>query len=278
MIKAILLDLDGTLLTDQKLISPKTKETLLRVQEDGVKVVLASGRPKRGIELFSDELRLHEFGGLIVSSNGACVTDARTNETLFEKTIRLEDASAILDHLSTFDVIPMINDETYMYVNDVFSGMLELNGKPFNIIEYESRGGRFQLREEPRLADAITFPVYKILVAGQPDYLQSHADSLAGPFTDRVTGMFTAAMYYEFTDLGIDKARALDHVFRERGIDREHVIAFGDGHNDRSIIEYAGIGVAMDNAVEDIKAIANEITLSNNHDGIATVLSRYLTT
>lgn len=55
------------------------------------------------------------------------------------------------------------------------------------------------------------------------------------------------------------------------------VLAFGDGHNDRSIIEYAGIGGAMDNAVEDIKAIANEITLSNNHDGIATVLSRYLT-
>lgn len=278
MIKAILLDLDGTLLNDQKLISPQTKQTLLDLQAEGVKVVLASGRPKRGIEPFAEELRLHEYGGLLVSSNGACVTDARTNETLFEQAIDQDDAIAILDHLTGFDVIPMINDETYMYVNDVFSGMLELNGKPFNIIEYESRGGRFQLREEPRLADAIAFPIYKILVAGQPDYLQAHADLLAGPFTDRVTGMFTAAMYFEFTDLGIDKARALDHVFREIGIDREHVIAFGDGHNDRSIIEYAGIGVAMDNAVEDIKAIANEITLSNNHDGIATVLSRYLAT
>ena len=278
MIKAILLDLDGTLLNDQKLISPQTKQTLLDLQADGVKVVLASGRPKRGIELFADELRLYEYGGLIVSSNGACVTDAVTNETLFEQAIHRDDASAILDHLTNFDVIPMINDETYMYVNDVFRGMLELNGKPFNIIEYESRGGRFQLREEPRLADAIKFPIYKILVAGQPDYLQAHATSLAGPFSGRVTGMFTADMYYEFTDLGIDKARALDHVFQDFGISREHVIAFGDGHNDRSIIEYAGIGVAMKNAVEDIKAIANEITLSNNLDGIATVLSRYLTT
>lgn len=278
MIQAILLDLDGTLLTDQKMISPRTKQILLDLQAEGKKVVLASGRPKRGIEPFAEELRLHEYGGLIVSSNGACVTDAATNETLFEQAIHPNDARAILDHLTGFDVIPMINDETYMYVNDVFNGMLELNGEPFNIIEYESRGGRFRLREAPRLADAIHFPVYKILVAGQPDYLQAHAASLAAPFTDRVTGMFTAAMYYEFTDLGIDKARALNHVFREIGIDREHVIAFGDGHNDRSIIEYAGIGVAMGNAVEDILTIATEVTTSNNEDGIATVLSRYLTT
>lgn len=260
------------------MISPRTKQTLLDLQADGIKVVLASGRPKRGIEPFADEIRLHEYGGLIVSSNGACVTDATTNETLFEQAIHPNDARAILDHLTGFDVIPMINDETYMYVNDVFSGMLELNGEPFNIIEYESRGGRFRLREAPCLADAIDFPVYKILVAGQPDYLKAHAASLAGPVTDRVTGMFTAAMYYEFTDLGIDKARALDHVFQNFNISRDRVIAFGDGHNDRSIIEYAGIGVAMGNAVEDILAIATEVTTSNNEDGIATVLSRYLTT
>ncbi len=76
MIKAILLDLDGTLLNDQKLISPQTKQTLLDLQDEGVKVFLASGRPKQGIEPFADELRLHEYGGLLVSSNGACVTDA----------------------------------------------------------------------------------------------------------------------------------------------------------------------------------------------------------
>ena len=278
MIQAILLDLDGTLLTDQKMISPRTKQTLLDLQAKGVKVVLASGRPKRGIEPFAKELMLHEYGGLIVSSNGACVTDATTNETLFEQAIDPMDASAILDHLTKFDVIPMINDETYMYVTDVFNGMLELNGEPFNIIEYESRGGRFQLREERRLAEAINFPVYKILVAGQPEYLQAHAASLAGPFTDRVTGMFTAAMYYEFTDLGIDKAKALDHVLQDFGINREHTIAFGDGHNDRSLLEYAGIGIAMGNAVDDILAIATEVTTSNNEEGIASVLSRYLTT
>ncbi|WP_445001607.1 Cof-type HAD-IIB family hydrolase [Exiguobacterium alkaliphilum] len=276
MIQAVLLDLDGTLLNDQKMISPKTKETLLSLQANGIRVVLASGRPKRGIEPFATELKLEQYGGLIVSSNGACVTDATTGETLFEQAIDRDVARAILDHLTGFDVIPMLNDETYMYVNDVFSGMLELNGEPFNIIKYESRGGRFQLREEPRLADAIAFPVYKILVAGQPDYLQANADAMSQPFNQQVTGMFTANMYYEFTDYGIDKARALDHVFQQVGIARDQTIAFGDGHNDRSMLEYAGISVAMDNAVDAIKAIATDVTRSNNEEGIAHHLARYL--
>ncbi|MEW8966741.1 Cof-type HAD-IIB family hydrolase [Exiguobacterium alkaliphilum] len=276
MIQAVLLDLDGTLLNDQKMISPKTKETLLSLQANGIRVVLASGRPKRGIEPFATELKLEQYGGLIVSSNGACVTDATTGETLFEQAIDRDVARAILDHLTGFDVIPMLNDETYLYVNDVFSGMLELNGEPFNIIEYESRGGRFQLREEPRLADAIAFPVYKILVAGQPDYLQANADAMSQPFNQQVTGMFTANMYYEFTDYGIDKARALDHVFQQVGIARDQTIAFGDGHNDRSMLEYAGISVAMDNAVDAIKAIATDVTRSNNEEGIAHHLARYL--
>lgn len=276
MIQAVLLDLDGTLLNDQKMISPKTKETLLSLQANGIRIVLASGRPKRGIEPFATELKLEQYGGLIVSSNGACVTDATTGETLFEQAIDRDVARAILDHLTGFDVIPMLNDETYMYVNDVFSGMLELNGEPFNIIKYESRGGRFQLREEPRLADAIAFPVYKILVAGQPDYLQANVDDMSQPFNQQVTGMFTANMYYEFTDYGIDKARALDHVFQQVGIASDQTIAFGDGHNDRSMLEYAGISVAMDNAVDAIKAIATDVTRSNNEEGIALHLARYL--
>lgn len=277
MIKAILLDMDGTLLNDQKRISPHTRQVLIDLQKIGVKVTLASGRPKKGMVDFSHELRLHEFNGLLVSSNGACVTDAKTNETLFEQPLSTKDATEILDHLTQFDVIPMINDEEYMYVNDVFNGMLHYNEQPFNIIQYEARGGHFKLREADRLAEIIDFPVYKILVAGEPEYLVEHSPAMLEPFQHKVNGMFTAKMFFEFTDHGIDKAKALTKVFQELEIDASDVIAFGDGHNDRSIIEFAGIGVAMENAVDDIKSIADEITLSNNHDGIAKVLSRYLT-
>ncbi|WP_214777444.1 Cof-type HAD-IIB family hydrolase [Exiguobacterium sp. s22] len=277
MIQAILLDLDGTLLNDDKMITEQTKRTLLALQAQGVKVVLASGRPKRGMIRYAEELKLNEFDGLIVSSNGACVTDASTGDTLFEQAMQIDDVRSILEHLENYEVIPMINDDTYMYVRDVFEGQLDVNGKLINIIEYESRGGQFQLREEPSLIDIIDFPVHKILVAGEPSYLRENDPALAAPFKGRVTSMFTAAMYYEFTDLGIDKAKALRHVFKELGIDRDQVIAFGDGHNDRSIIEYAGIGIAMGNAVDAVIDIATEVTTSNNDDGISKILERYVT-
>lgn len=96
------------------------------------------------------------------------------------------------------------------------------------------------------------------------------------PFKDKLSCMFTGPFYFEFTAKGIDKAKALDTVLSPMGLKREELIAFGDGHNDASMIKYAGIGVAMENAVDDLKAIANEITLSNEEDGIAYTLSKYI--
>ena len=88
--------------------------------------------------------------------------------------------------------------------------------------------------------------------------------------------MFTGPFYFEFTAKGIDKAEALDTVLIPMGYQKNEMIAFGDGHNDASMVKYAGIGVAMENAVDDLKAIANEITLSNEEDGIAYTLSKYI--
>lgn len=94
------------------------------------------------------------------------------------------------------------------------------------------------------------------------------------PFEGSVTGVFTATMYYEFAAFGVGKS--LRYVISKEGIEPRDIIAFGDGQNDRSIIEYAGVGVSMGNAVEEIKRIADEITLSNNEDGIEVFLDRYL--
>ena len=96
------------------------------------------------------------------------------------------------------------------------------------------------------------------------------------PFKDSLSCMFTAPFYFEFTAKGIDKAKALDTVLTPMGYKREEIIAFGDGHNDISIIKYAGIGIAMDNAVDVLKKVADEITFSNDEDGIAHILNKCL--
>lgn len=276
IIKAIVLDIDGTLLNTGKIISEKTKQALIAAQEKGIKVILASGRPTTGMLELAEQLEMTKYEGFLVSYNGARVTDCLTKKVLFNQAMSIETGQAILEHLKKFDVIPMIDKEDYLYVNDVYSGMLDLPDGAFNIIEYEARGGNFKLSEIDDLAAFATFPINKILIAAQPEYLQKIAPALHAPFDEIVTAAFSAPFYFEFTDKGIDKAKALNTVFPEMGIHSENIIAFDDGHNDRSIIEYAGIGVAMGNAVDALKEIADDVTLSCDEDGIAAGLEKYL--
>ena len=276
IIKAIVLDIDGTLLNTGKIISEKTKQALIAAQEKGIKVILASGRPTTGMLELAEQLEMTKYEGFLVSYNGARVTDCLTKKVLFNQAMSIETGQAILEHLKKFDVIPMIDKEDYLYVNDVYSGMLDLPDGAFNIIEYEARGGNFKLSEIDDLAAFATFPINKFLIAAQPEYLQKIAPALHAPFDEIVTAAFSAPFYFEFTDKGIDKAKALNTVFPEMGIHSENIIAFGDGHNDRSIIEYAGIGVAMGNAVDALKEIADDVTLSCDEDGIAAGLEKYL--
>lgn len=276
-IKAIVLDIDGTLLNDQKEISEKTKDSLLRAQESGVKVVLASGRPLAAMLKFSKELNMEQHHGLLLSNNGACVTDCSTTETLFSQSISDEVGKEILAHLENFEVKPMIANNDYMYVNNVYDCMITAPPHGLkNIIEYESRSGNFKLCEVDNLAAFVDFPLHKILIAGEPDYLSQNWKEIMRPFEGRVNGFFSAPFYFEFADKGIDKAYALDKSLQPLGIKPENVISFGDGENDTSIIAYAGIGVAMGNAIDSLKESANEITLSNNEDGIAHLLAKYL--
>lgn len=277
-IKAIVLDIDGTLLNDEKKISKKTKESLIQAQKNGVKVILASGRPYAAMTEIATELKMDQYAGLIVSYNGANVCRADDGKEFFSQTLSTELSKEILEHLKQFDVIPMIVQKEYMYVNNVYNCMLDLDEPlgQFNIIEYESRGGNFLLCEQKDLANFVDFPLHKILIAGQPEYLKNYSEEILAPFKHKVSGVFSAPMYFEFTDQGIDKALALNHALNSLDITPDQVVSFGDGHNDLSLIDYAGIGVAMGNAVEELKNAADRITLSNNEDGIAVVLSEIL--
>lgn len=277
-IKAIVLDIDGTLLNDDKQLTAKTKAALIDAQKKGIKVILASGRPTSGMLKFVDELHMDQFDGLIVSYNGALVLDVSSQKELFSQPLSIENSKSILDHLKSFDVKPMIAKDEYMYVNNVFDRILDLgdSGGLFNIIEYESRGGNFQLCEKEDLAAFVDFPLHKILVAAQPEYLQENWEKILAPFEQSVSGMFSAPMYFEFTDKGIDKANALEQTLKPLGIHKEHIVSFGDGHNDLSLINYAGIGIAMGNAVAELKETADKITASNNEDGIAVALAELL--
>lgn len=276
-IKVIIMDVDGTLTNNKKVITPKTKEVLLKAEELGVRLILASGRPTSGLMDISRELKMDEYHGLLVSYNGSKVIDCETNEVLFNQAMSIEEGKAVLEHMKRFDrVRPMIDKDDYMYVTNVYDNYINWNGKPFNVIEYESRGGKFKLCEVDDLAEFLDYPINKILTTSDPEYLQEHYQEMMEPFKNKLSCMFTGPFYFEFTAQGIDKARALDSVLKPMGFKQEEMIAFGDGQNDASIIQYAGIGVAMENAVDSLKEMADEITLSNEDDGIAVSLYQHI--
>lgn len=275
-IKAIVMDVDGTLTNDKKEITPKTREVLLKAQEQGILLILASGRPTTGLVEMGKVLEMDKNNGLFISYNGSKVINFQTGEELFNEPLKLEDAKAVLEHMKKFEIKPMIDKGDYMYVNDVYNCMIRFRGEPFNVIKYESRGGNYKLCEIDDLAAFVDYPLNKILTAGEPEYLQEHYIEMMEPFKDKLNCMFTGPFYFEFTAKDIDKAKALDTVLKPLDITADEVIAFGDGHNDLSIIKYAGTGVAMENAVADLKEAADEITLSNEQDGIAESLLKHI--
>ena len=275
-IRVIVMDVDGTMTNHKKEITPKTKAALKKAQESGVKLILASGRPDSGLSDFAIELEMSRHHGLLVSFNGSRVIDCQTGEVLFNETMTVEQGKAVLEHMKGFNVRPMIDKENYMYVNDVYDCMIKHGEQEINIIQYESRGGKYKLCEMDDLAAFVDYPLNKILTAGDPIYLKEHFREMMEPFKDTLNCMFTAPFYFEFTAQGIDKAKALEAVLNPMGYMQDEIIAFGDGQNDKTMIQYAGIGVAMDNAVEELKEVADEITLSNEDDGIAVSLYKHI--
>lgn len=276
MSKIIILDIDGTLLNSQKVITQKTREALIHAQENGNRLILASGRPTSAMNQLADQLEMTKHHGILVSYNGSRVVDCQSGKVLFNKPLSVEEGKAVLEHLKQFDVIPMLEGGEYFYVNDVYHNEIIWNGNKINIIEYESRGGGYLLCEKKDLANYLDYEVNKILVAGQPEYLLEHSEQIAEPFKESLNCMFTAAFYFEFTAKGIDKAKALETVFSLEDIHSQDVIAFGDGHNDISMLKMANISVAMGNAVEEVKQAADIVTLSNDEDGIAHALADIL--
>jgi len=274
-LKFIVMDVDGTLLNSKKKLSKETKDALMKCQEQGIRVILASGRPSSGLAKLALELEMQKHHGMIVSYNGSKIHDCETDEILFNEPMTLIEAKAVLEHLKSFNVYPMIDKDKYMYVNNVFAPPILFQNKELNIIEYEARGGNYLLCEKSDLVAFIDFAPNKILTAGQIEYLEENYQKMMEPFKDSLSCMFTAPFYFEFTAKGIDKAKALDTALSKLGFGPENLIAFGDGHNDISMIRYAGIGIAMDNAVLELKEVADFVTDSHDFDGIAKALYQH---
>lgn len=276
-IKAIALDIDGTLTNDEKVITPRTRDALLAAQKAGVKVVLASGRPTQGLKALGAQLKLAEYHGLYTAFGGAYVEDAATQECYFNQAIPEAELRALIEHIKQFDVIAWLNEGRSLFVTDVYHCMISDGaGGTMNIVKYERDACDLRIVEVDDLMERAGNPQNKLLCAGDPEYLAEHYHEISAPFEETLSASFTAPWYYEFMPRGVDKAQALETALAKLGIDASEVVAFGDAQNDVSMLTWAGTGVAMGNATPETKAAADMVTLDNNHDGIAEALAKLL--
>lgn len=264
--KILVLDLDGTLTNKKKEITEHTRETLIRAQEAGVKIVLASGRPTYGIMPLARQLELDKYEGYILAYNGGQIIDCKTGELMYEN---------VLDPA----VYP------YLYECAKSNGFQILSYKDEYIIsenaddqyvQHEAFLNRMPSKTVENFLDVINFPVAKCLIVGDPEPLAQLEPVMKKELESKMNVFRSEPFFLELVAKGIDKARCLAVLLEELGMTPDEMMACGDGFNDLSMIEYAGLGVAMANAQEVVRQAANYITLSNEEDGVAHAVEKFM--
>lgn len=264
--KMLVLDLDGTLTNNYKEITPRTKEALMQAQAKGVRVVLASGRPTYGITPIANELMLTNHGGFILAFNGGKIIDYTSRETVFEQTIGKPEVEALYNAADKAG-LAILTYQDYGIVT---------TQKDNNYVEHEAFINKLPVTQCDNFVEDLQYPINKCLIVGDPTPLHELELQLSKDLFGQVEVYRSAGFFLECVPPGVDKAKSLERLLAMVNIDKDDVIAVGDGFNDLSMIEYAGLGIAMDNAPEEVKSRANFVTSSNEEDGVAKVIEKFI--
>lgn len=266
-IKVLALDLDGTLTNDQKEVTPRTRAALDAAIERGVTVVLASGRPTAGITPLAKDLGLDKKGGCILSYNGGKIVDCRTGETLVEKTL----ASALVPELCAFAAAQDVAILTYSSEGIV----CERETDPWAVKETFTT--KLPMIHVDDLASYVDYPVCKLLITLDPARRDAVCAAGREQFAGRADLYPSSPFFIEAVPLGVAKDSSLAALLERMGLTRDNLMACGDGLNDCSMIAYAGVGVAMQNAEQPVKDAAVYVTAAdNNHDGVAEAVEKFI--
>ncbi|MHB9023606.1 MAG: Cof-type HAD-IIB family hydrolase [Armatimonadota bacterium] len=254
----ISLDLDLTLLDDAHTISPRNYDAVRRCVELGAKVVITSGRMFSSTLPYLRELDLHTP---MITYNGAFIKHPDTGEVLLHERLAAETAMEIVDFCAAenLNLNFYLNDTLYIAKTNPWAEL------------YAARTGA-KLHPVGDLRVFAGERPTKVLIVDDPARIARLHDELAPRYADRAYVTISNVEYLEFMPPGVDKGKALAVLAEHMGIPREKTIAFGDAGNDIPVIRWAGLGVAMENAKEEAKAVADRIAPRYDEDGVAVVL------
>ena len=260
--KMIAVDMDGTLLNSQYKISPRTEAALKKAVESGIIYVTSTGRAMKGVEFVND---LFEKDLPFIIYNGASVVMGKSRKTLFNKFLDFKLASEVFDIGKSRD-IPMVilTDKTLLTSSE---SQAVANYNKYYGMDIHMIDSMVELEGEN---------IYKIFWTDDPEKISGYQDEMLAHFAGSLNCHTSQPIYLEFVSKDAGKGGALKELGKIYGIDRSEIIAVGDGYNDISMLEYAGLGAAMANAPDEIKAFCQHITASNDEDGVAILIEDFL--
>jgi hypothetical protein len=267
MYKLIAIDMDGTLLTEDKKITTKTKDAIKMASNLGVKIVLTTGRPIQGIKQYLEELNLTNKDDYVIALNGAfiCRNDdysiLSSNETLTGKDLKYiyNKVKALKTYFHAFT-----KDEDLVDKKSKFSVAEEMR------INLKVRVVNFlgEIKDDDE--------ILKVVLEEEKNVLDEITDKIPKELFEKYTVIRSVDFMLEFMKKGCNKASGIEKLAQYLGISREEIIAIGDAGNDKEMIKYAGLGVAMANAEDEIKNMADFITKSNEEDGVSCVIDKFI--
>lgn len=265
MIRILAIDLDGTLLNSNKTVSEENKRVLMKKDKQGVNIILSSGKPYSYVRSVAHDIGLNS-NGFCISSNGAYIHKLSSDKPYKEFTINKENYREIFNFFNTFDV-------------GVYALTESLIHSPTSIISngaiQESYSTKINIHSFPIAELDSTSKISKVCLFGDSDYLDSLKGKIPMGLHEKYNIMRSDINFIDIISKKSSKGHALSLLAEELRLGTHEVMCIGDNENDISMMSISGVGVAMGNASDELKLVADFITTSNDEDGVAKAILDY---
>lgn len=263
--KLVALDLDGTLLNSDKKISQKNLDAIKRAKENGVKIVIITGRERNSLST-APYIELLDNRELTGYYQGSLVVDEFSGEQMYACTLQKNDCNDVYGDVvkNNLNMIVYRGSNAYAETYDEYSVRYEKHNKT-KITSLDSIEQLVNSDEN-----------LKMLITVSPGQIDKYFEYFYNKYSKRMNVVTSSKYYIEFTHKDASKGNALKFIASRYKTDKSEIIAIGDQLNDLSMINFAGMGVAMGNAVGEVKQKADFVTLSNDEDGVAFALENIL--
>lgn len=263
--KLIAIDMDGTLLNSKNMITERTINAIEKAEEKGVQIVLSTGRLLSSARYFSDKLGLKNP---VLACNGAIIID-KNREIIYSKSLEKQVANKVMDLGKKYNVYFHFYNEECLFTNQYVKEVVDY---------YSDKDQKIDIRiynKDSEILEDKNLNIYKFLfIDNDFEKLAKLKEELLS--VDRINISKSWENNLEVMDLEASKGLGLEYICNGLSISRDQVIAIGDSDNDLSMINFAGLGVSMGNGNEMVRNNADYITSTNDEDGVAKVIEKFI--